>query len=56
MKKNTEATEQAAEFIIDLTNVVIQHDSKIKKLGRLLFVSIIGFSALGTYLVVKNNK
>jgi hypothetical protein len=56
MKKTTKDSEVIAEYLLELGEIALDHESRIKKIGRLLFMSIVGFSALGTYLVVKNQN
>lgn len=57
MRKKPLASEYStAEALIDLGTVVIQQEKRITRLGRLLLLAILGGSALGTYLIIKNNS
>lgn len=48
--------EKVIHFMGEIVNEETAKVNRLKKLTRTLFISLIGFSALGTYLVVKNHN
>jgi hypothetical protein len=56
VSKNSEEINIVHEYLMVLGQTVLAQEARIKKLGRVLILGLLGFSALGTYLVIKNNQ